>query len=436
MVYLAPPHVKGMLNPDYSPSDFRALIANLNTNFATFIMPDKEGKKLIKCAATMPGAVALQRHIAKGGFQVGGEEEAPQPAAAAATPVQQQQQQPAAESFPMPEVWGGQPEEKKPVYSAPQPQPSAADASAALAALAALMPKQGVDEEAVRRIVAECIPKQEIDAAAVRSIVDEAIIEFGGLYRGIELKRPDAAAVKIEGKFHRNFPQLLQALSIRQSVYMFGPAGTSKTTSARKAAEALGLPFILEVVGLTSTKTDFLGFVDAGGRCTETNFKRAFLQGGVYFIDEADSANANVGIALNTAIENGICAFPDGVFEAHPDFVAVAAGNTNGKGGTAQFGGRVRMDSAFQDRFAFLEWPIDEAFEKDITTNQQWTAKVQCIRAAVKSLGLDELPVTPRLSVKGERLLAAGFSQEQVLDMLLFRGAVSDEVKNQILSRI
>jgi MoxR-like ATPase len=142
-----------------------------------------------------------------------------------------------------------------------------------------------------------------------------------------------------------------------------------------KAAEALGLPFVLEVVGLTSTKTDFLGFVDAGGRCTETNFKRAFLNGGVYFIDEADSANANVGIALNTAIENGICAFPDGVFKAHPDFVAIAAGNTNGKGGTAQFGGRVRMDSAFQDRFAFIEWGVDEALERDICTNRAWWRK-------------------------------------------------------------
>jgi len=223
---------------------------------------------------------------------------------------------------------------------------------------------------------------------------------------------------------------------MRQSVYLYGPAGTSKTSSAMAAAKALGLPFVLEVVGLTSTKTDFLGFVDAGGKCTETNFKRAFLNGGVYFIDEADSANANVGIALNTAIENGICAFPDGVFTAHPDFVAIAAGNTNGKGGTAQFGGRVRMDSAFQDRFAFMNWPIDEEFERNITSNRDWTAKVQRIRSAVAELGLDELAVTPRLSIKGERMLAAGFSESDVLDMLLFRGAVSEDVKYQILSRI
>ena len=430
MYNTAPPAAQRLLNRDLCPSDYRALIAFLNRNWSEYIALNKNGHRLIVCPPTQSGSIALERHIARGGFDV--ERESVSPSAApqpeAAMPIVTQS---AAESFPEPEVWGGQP-----VYSSPQQQPSAADASAALAALAALMPKQGIDEEAVRRIVAECIPQPKTDEAAVRAIIDEAIIAFGGLYRGIELKRPDAAAVKIEGKFHRNFPQLLQALSIRQSVYMFGPAGTSKTTSARKAAEALGLPFILEVVGLTSTKTDFLGFVDAGGRVTETNFRRAFLKGGVYFIDEADSANANVGIALNTAIENGICSFPDGVFEAHPDFVAVAAGNTNGKGGTAQFGGRVRMDSAFQDRFAFLEWPIDEKFEKDITTNQVWTTKVQCIRAAAKALGLDELPVTPRLAVKGERLLAAGFKESQVLDMLLFRGAVSDEVKKQILSRI
>jgi hypothetical protein len=382
-----------------SPSDYRSLIAHINAYYSKWIAPDKEGRQLITCPATQSGSVCLERHIARGGFNVVTGSQPTRPAAETPTYTAEPTYTEAAAAQPA------------------QPTPDTAALSAALAALSALMPKQGVDEDAVRRIVAE-------------------VIGAGGFYRGIEITIPEMPTRTMEGQFHRKFPDLLKALSMRQSVYLYGPAGTSKTTSAMKAAEALGLPFVLEVVGLTSTKTDFLGFVDAGGKCTETNFKRAFLNGGVYFIDEADSANANVGIALNTAIENGICAFPDGVFKAHPDFVAVAAGNTNGKGGTAQFGGRVRMDSAFQDRFAFMHWPIDEDFERNITSNRDWTAKVQRIRAAVAELGLDELAVTPRLSIKGEKMLAAGFSESDVLDMLLFRGAVSEDVKYQILSRI
>lgn len=440
MVSVAPAEAREFLRERFGeyfkPADYRDLIQVLNANLSQYIARHpKTGRALIECPPTQSGAVCLERHIARGGFDIATRRV---PMSAAETAAVRQPEPP--------EVHYSEPEydepRPQPVYSAPQPQPQpqptdTTAAAAALAALAALMPKQGIDETAVRSIVADMMQQQApaVDAAAVREIVADMIGE-GHLYKGIEIREAGKEAVKIDGQFHSKFPDLLRCLKARQSVYLYGPAGTSKTTSARAAAKALGLPFVLEVVGLTSTKTDFLGFVDAGGRCTETNFKRAFLNGGVYFIDEADSANANVGIALNTAIENRICAFPDGVFEAHPDFVAVAAGNTNGKGGTAQFGGRVRMDSAFQDRFAFLHWPIDEAFERAITANQAWTAKVQKIRAAVAACGIDDLAVTPRVAIKGERLLAAGFSEAEVLDMLLFRGAVSEEVKTQIFSRI
>jgi hypothetical protein len=423
----------GIVPETLHPNDYRHLLQVFNRNFSACIVPNKDGQRVIQCPSTMSGAEALKRHIARGGFDVRfSEDEALQPAAQPVDPIQQPAEQPVQEEQPAVQ----QPEQ--PAAPAAQPvQQQPADIQAALAALAALMPKQGIDEEAVKRIVSDMMPEQQptLSEDAVRTLIAE-MIGAGALYRGIEIREAGKPDIKVEGQFHSKFPHLLRCLKARQSVYLYGPAGTSKTTSARAAATALGLPFVLEVVGLTSTKTDFLGFVDAGGRCTETNFKRAFLNGGVYFIDEADSANANVGIALNTAIENRICAFPDGVFEAHPDFVAVAAGNTNGKGGTAQFGGRVRMDSAFQDRFAFLHWPIDEVFERAITANQSWTAKVQRIRAAVAACGIDDLAVTPRVAIKGERLLAAGFSEAEVLDMLLFRGAVSEEVKTQIFSRI
>lgn len=389
-------------------ADFRHLVQVININFRDCI------KEQISCPATMSGAEALRRAIKKGTFDmeaVDGYWDADlgirQISASEFVAVDEDEEEPQPQPKPK-----------------PQPQPiQQPDIASALSALQALFPQQqGISAEDVRAIVAEQIA---------------TLMSAGALYRGIEIRQPAVPSIRIEGQFHEKFDSLLKCLTIRQSCFLYGPAGTSKTTSVRKASEVLNLPFIPEVVGLTSSKTDFLGFFDAGGRVTSPNFRKAFLGGGVYFIDEADSANANVGIALNTAIENRICTFPDGVHEAHPDFVVVAAGNTNGRGATSGFGGRVRMDGAFADRFAFIYWGVDERLESAICADPAWAKKVRKIRKVVADLGMaDEIAVTPRVSIKGAGLLSAGFTEAEVLEMLLFRGAVSEDVKTQIFARL
>ena len=255
------------------------------------------------------------------------------------------------------------------------------------------------------------------------------------MYKGIEVTLPDGSKTKHEGLTHKNFDKLLRMATAGIHIWMHGPAGTAKTSSAMKVAQVLGRSFHYTSCSLTSTKTDFLGFVNAMGVVVETEFRKAFLEGGVFLLDEVDSANANVGVALNAAIDNRIAAFPDGIFTAHENFVCIAAANTAGMGATSSFKGRVAQDEAFMDRFTFLEWPIDEALEMAIAPSPDFTKVVQAVRAVVAELGI-QLPVTPRASIQGGKLFLMGLSKKECLESALFKGKVSADVAKQILNRI
>jgi len=383
-------------------SDYRNLIKELNAQCGCSIV----------CHASQSGSIALERHIAKhGGMMLRKLDDAMSAVQQAVSDVQQ----------PAPAV---QPTAQPQPVQQPVVQPTSAAPMAAEALMAALM---------------QLFPQQQgVDAAAVETIVAN-YIQREGLYKAIQLYYPSQSSpsATIDGPIHQNFTELLKYVSIRRSVMLVGPAGTGKTTAALKVGEALGLKVYFGQCGLSSVKTDFLGFVDAGGKVVETEFRRAFVQGGIFLLDEADAANSNVGLALNSAIENRVCAFPDGTLTAHPDFVVIACANTNGQGATALYGGRARMDKAFADRFAFQPWPIDEKFEMALCGNPEWCRKVQAIRAAVSALGLDsEIVVSPRVSIHGAKALNAGLSEEQVLEAYCYRMAVSDDVKKQIKSRI
>ncbi len=189
-------------------------------------------------------------------------------------------------------------------------------AAALTAALAALMPAPGIDEDAVRRIVREEIPAPPT----------------------IRIQVPDRPEVEI-GRQHERFPLLLQVLACGLNVLLVGPAGTGKTTAARKAAEALGLGFSCLSVGPQTSKSDLLGFVDAGGTYRESLFVQAYRDGGVFLLDEIDAGNAGVLTVLNAALAGDVMATPVGMVARSPRFLTVAGANTYGQGASRQYVG-------------------------------------------------------------------------------------------------
>lgn len=298
--------------------------------------------------------------------------------------------------------------------------PEAKNANAVAAAIAAALAsvKLGVDPDEVRAIVAE---QMKPVAAMLREEVRQS-------FYTVEVKLPDREAKNV-GRQHKTFPKLLKMVAAGVNVFMAGPAGSGKTTAAEKCAEALDVPFYFN--GAIDSEYKLMGFVDAQGRIISTAFRKAFTEGGVYLFDEVDASLPAALLAFNAALSNGHRDFPgaDRPVSRHPDFRCIAAGNTWGYGANVEYVGRNRMDAAFMDRFAKLEWTYDEALERALAGNDDWTSYVQGLRVKAKAQGL-KVVISPRASINGAKLIAAGLTQKEAAECTVFFGLTPEQRKN------
>ena len=91
------------------------------------------------------------------------------------------------------------------------------------------------------------------------------------------------------------------------------------------------------------------------------------------------------------------------------------------------------MDAAFRERFLFLNWEYDHKFERALALAEnpnagEWIDWVQSARAYCRST-YPKLMVTPRASIQGAKLMAAGMTPETLAHMLVFKGFDADSAK-------
>jgi len=255
----------------------------------------------------------------------------------------------------------------------------------------------------------------------------------------IELKRVDLPPLNM-GVQHRCFPALVQFASAKLrsgahcNIWLHGPAGTGKTTAAEKLAEVF-FPgqHKYRYNGAIATAFQLQGFINANGQFMSTAFREAWEHGGVYMFDEIDGSMPDALLALNGALANGLASFPDKMVPRHHQCIIVAGANTCGMGGTVQYVGRFKQDFALTNRFVFLHWPLDEALEDALCANKTWLARVRQVRRKLETgnSSIQGYTITPRASIYGEALLAAGVSQELVEHATLKQG-LSDAQWNMI----
>ena len=287
-----------------------------------------------------------------------------------------------------------------------------------------------VDSEDTARQLAALLAKLAGNAGAA-PLDEERVIALirehsqAPVVHQVEIKRGDDV-VKIEGAQHPKLPLLAKVLSSRMSngfvpnVWLYGPTASGKTHSAEQLAEGMGAKFYMH--GAMSMAHELTGFVDAAGNYHRTPFRDAFEHGGICLLDEVDSWDGQVTLALNAPLANGQCAFPDGMVKRHRDCIIIAAGNTTGSGATADFVGRNRLDAAFLSRFAVkIEWQRDPAIEYAITQNDQWTKRVIAARNRAEAAGIKHL-IDPRHSQAGAALIAAGIDADTVAGMTYLAG--------------
>ena len=169
---------------------------------------------------------------------------------------------------------------------------------------------------------------------------------------------------KVEGLTHAKFKTVLAYVANDEPVFLYGRAGTGKNVLCKQVAQALGLEFFFS--NAVTQEHKLTGFIDAMGNYHETQFYKAFTQGGLFMLDEMDASIPEVLIILNAAIANRYFDFPTGRVEAHENFRVIAAGNTTGTGATYEYSGRNQLDAASLDRFAMIEIDYDTRVEKAV----------------------------------------------------------------------
>jgi hypothetical protein len=248
----------------------------------------------------------------------------------------------------------------------------------------------------------------------------------------------------LEGvKPHKSFAKLVYLLMKRRNVYLYGNPGWGKSEGAYQAAKAIktekfpdGLPFSGITLVLQTSDTRLVGYKDATGKYNATDLRKYYEDGGLYLVDEADRASGNTLTALNGTLANGRGFFPDGLVNRHEDFFCIATGNTTGRGSNPNFPEARPLDEAFRDRFFFLEWEDDHAFEMTIALGinkgaEKWVKWVQDVRTYVKTNAL-RLTVSPRASYAIADMLhdcKGILSNDDIANGTLFRGLDVDTVK-------
>ena len=271
------------------------------------------------------------------------------------------------------------------------------------------------------------LPQQGVQEARVRQIVSEIV--DARVPREIKVTLPDGTERKV-GVVHEAFNRILQAVSanISGGILLVGGAGSGKTTTCHKVAEALNLPFRTISVCKQTTLSHLVGFINVSGEYVTTPFREAYEKGGVFLLDEFDAGNENVVLALNSALANGICEFPDQQIVRHKDFRCLASANTYGTGATLQFVGRNKLDGATLDRFVVIDHDYDQKLEFALCGNDKWAERVVSIRKSIDKLGIRHI-VSPRASINGAKLLAIGWKQSEVEQSCVWKGLDKSEVQ-------
>ena len=206
---------------------------------------------------------------------------------------------------------------------------------------------------------------------------------YGPLPKKIEVNVPSISSKQMEGIFHNKFEHILKLVTANIPTLLIGPAGSGKNHTLEQVSEALDLDFYFS--NAITQEFKLTGFIDANGLYHETQFYKAFKNGGLFFLDEIDASIPEVLIILNSAIANKYFDFPTGRVKAHEDFRVVAAGNTMGTGADALYVGRSQLDAATIDRFAQVEFDYDSEVEQQLASNTDLYDFIKSARKALTS---------------------------------------------------
>ena len=226
--------------------------------------------------------------------------------------------------------------------------------------------------------------------------------------------------------FHSKFDMIKTCVENKIPVYLAGPAGSGKNHTLEQVAKVLGLDFYF--TNSVQQEYKLTGFIDAGGTFHETEFYKAFTNGGLFFLDEMDASIPEVLVLLNAAIANGYFEFPNGKVTAHKDFRVVAAGNTVGSGADESYTGRMVLDQATLDRFAIIDFGYDLKIELALAKgNADLVSFIEDLRKQADEKGV-RATFSYRCISMVVKLETAGMNIDEIIKIAVVKGMDKDTI--------
>lgn len=233
----------------------------------------------------------------------------------------------------------------------------------------------------------------------------------------------------VEGKMCREFASMVETVRRGFPLYMNGPAGTGKSFTAKKIAEALGLDYYESMQVMFAH--DVKGYGDAAGNYQATPFFKAFTKGGIFFLDEVDASAPEALVVLNTAIANRRFDFPIvGNVEAHPDFRVIAAGNTSMTGADTEYTGRSVIDASTINRFFFVYMDYDHDIETHVAGGDETIANyLDDLRESAKESRISLTVSYRQAETMGDPIMQKAWGDVALLANGVFKGLQKDEIR-------
>ena len=229
--------------------------------------------------------------------------------------------------------------------------------------------------------------------------------------------------------YHAKFNEIVQAISMDEFPYLYGPAGSGKSEIARQAAAALGLDFYMQSC-ITETFT-LSGFKSAAGEYQETPFYKAFKFGGLYLLDEMDACLPEVLTNLNQALANGYYNFAGETVKANENFRIIGTGNTALQGADLQYITRYQMDKATIDRFDPIFIDYDSEIEKVCANGDKSVLDfIYDLRQSAAAAGVDMIlgyRAISKLRKLSDPKVFEVF-KDDLLQMAVLKGMQTDEI--------
>lgn len=294
--------------------------------------------------------------------------------------------------------------------------------------------KKTLYEESMRDKMMEKIKEESCKGieSEIKTKIDEYIKNtYKVLPKVIEIQK-ETQRKEIAGLFHKKFEEILKIVDKGVPLMLTGPAGAGKNHTLEQVAKALDLPFYF--TNAVTQEYKLTGFIDASGTYQETQFYKAWTNGGLFFLDEIDASVAEALIILNSAIANGYFDFPIGRVDVNPRFRVVCAGNTFGTGADMIYVGRNQLDGATLDRFAVIEFDYDDEIEKQLAYDSELYDFVKELRRVIREASLRYI-ISMRATINATKLLEIGIPKQDIITSVIIKNMQVDDL-NVIVKKI